>query len=224
MTETSAGAAPLFVDADSFSPLVDELQPSDPLQFPGYVDELARAREQSGATESLSVGHATVDGLNVIAAQFNFGFLAGSLGTVAGERLARGLEHAATGGFPFVLRTATGGARMQEGMAALVQMPKLVTARKGLADAGVPLIAVLGHPTTGGVLASNAALADVTLAEAGATVGFAGPRLVEQVSGRRLRAGSHTAEGALSAGLVDAVTEPDELPSVLGRLLEVLSP
>lgn len=146
------------------------------------------------------------------------------MGAVAGERLAAALERAAARRVPLVLRTATGGARMQEGMVSLVQMPKLVVARRSLADSGSPLIAVFGNPTTGAVLASLGALADVTIAEAGATVGFAGPRLVEQLSGRPLRSNSHTAESAASAGLVDAIVSHSEVAGELARLLHILSP
>ncbi len=222
MTETPAGADPFFVDSGSYSPFTDDLESTDPLQFPRYTDELARARDETGAHESVSVGRAAIGGIEVMVGEFDFRFLGGSMGTVAGERLARGLERATTDRAPFVLRTATGGARMQEGMAALVQMPKLVAARNTLGDAGVPLIAVLGDPTTGGVLASIAALADITIAEAEATVGFAGPRLVEQVTGRKLRENSHTAEAAAAAGLVDAVVARADVPASLRDVLQIL--
>jgi acetyl-CoA carboxylase carboxyl transferase subunit beta len=168
-------------------------------------------------------GAATIAGVPVEVASFDFGFLGGSMGTAAGELLALGLERAARRRVPFVLRTATGGARMQEGMASLVQMPKVVAARLELAEAHVPFVAVLGSPTTGGVLASLAALADVTLAEAGATVGFAGPRVVESATGRPLSPESHTAASAHAAGLVDGVVERGEARASLSSILQILS-
>src|SRR3712207_5622871 len=123
--------------------------------------------------------------------------MSGSMGEVVGERLARAMERAAERRVPFVLRTETGGARMQEGMRSLIQMPKAVAARMTLAEAHQPFLAVLGHPTTGGVFAGLAALADVILAEQGATVGFAGPRVAERATGQSLPPGSHTADFAL---------------------------
>ncbi|MDQ4064588.1 MAG: acetyl-CoA carboxylase carboxyl transferase subunit beta, partial [Actinomycetota bacterium] len=125
---------------------------------------------------------------------------------------------------PFVLRTATGGARMQEGMAALVQMPKVVAARFGLAESHVPFVVVLGDPTTGGVLASLAALADVTIAEAGATIGFAGPRVVEMMTGTAPGASSHSAATALGNGLVDEVIDTEDVRATLEHVLGILRP
>jgi acetyl-CoA carboxylase alpha subunit len=163
-------------------------------------------------------------GHEVELAAFQFRFLGGSMGEVAGERLARGFERAAARGVPFVLCTATGGARMQEGMRALVQMPKVVVARLELAHAHQPFIAVLGNPTTGGVYASAGALADVSVAEEGATVGFAGPRLVQRFTGQPLRRESHSAQAAWSCGLVDAVVPRAALRAYVRRALEVLRP
>jgi acetyl-CoA carboxylase carboxyl transferase subunit beta len=174
--------------------------------------------------ESVIAGPALIGGCEVELALFDFSFFGGSMGEVAGERIARGLERAATRRVPFVLRTATGGARMQEGMRSLVQMPKVVSARIALRAARTPFIAILGHPTTGGVLASVGALADVTVAESQATVGFAGPRVAEAFTGRPLTGISHTAERALMAGLIDDVVETSELRSYLVRALRTLAP
>ena len=146
------------------------------------------------------------------------------MGEVAGERVARAAERAVERGVPFVLRLATGGARMQEGMRSLIQMPKLVAARLGMAEAKVPLICVLGDPSTGGVLASIGGLGDFTIAETGATVGFAGPRVVETMTGARPSSASHTAASALGNGMVDAVAGINETNAVLASLLEVLAP
>lgn len=212
-----------LVDAGSFRPAPEHFDTPNPLEWPGYEQAVERTRASSSLQESVVAGAATIGGRDVQLAIFDFSFFGGSMGSVAGERLARSLERAAAAGIPFILVTATGGARMQEGMAALVQMPKVVAARLDLAEAHVVFVAVVGHPTTGGVLASLAALADVTIAEEGATIGFAGPRIVERFTGRPL-AGSHTAATALAAGLVDAVVPPSEIGRTVAHVLHVLSP
>lgn len=218
-TVAVSDVADAVVDRGSFVPISDGLRSSDPLSFPGYRDALAR----SEADESVVYGPALVAGVPVELAIFDFSFFGGSMGEVAGERLARAMQRAVTNRTPLVLRTSTGGARMQEGMRSLVQMAKVVAARIDLELQRVPLIAVLGHPTTGGVLASIAALADVTIAEEGATVGFAGPRLVEAHTGKRLRRGSHTAAAALQHGLVDVVTDGRGARRAVADAVEVLA-
>lgn len=222
MEEVAGETAPALFDDGTFSPEDSELTSNDPLGWPGYQDALAAARAPE-RDESVRAGAAEINGHDVELALFDFSFFGGSMGEVAGERLARGMERAAARKVPFVLRTATGGARMQEGMRALVQMPKVVAARCSLAKAAVPFVAILGHPTTGGVLAGLAALADVTVAEAGATIGFAGPRVAEGFTGEPLTGISHTAETALVSGLVDDVVEPAEVRTYLERALTTLS-
>jgi acyl-CoA carboxylase subunit beta len=203
---------------------LDQLHTGNPLGYPGYTESLTQARARSGVDESLLAGRATIVGHDVELASFQFRFMGGSMGEVAGERLARAFERAATRKVPFVLCASTGGARMQEGMRALVQMPKAVVARLTLARAHQPFIAVLGNPTTGGVYASVGALADVTVAEEGATVGFAGPRIVQRFTAQPLRRGSHTAEMAAERGLVDASVPRAALKAYVRRALEVLRP
>ncbi|HEU4481011.1 MAG TPA: carboxyl transferase domain-containing protein [Actinomycetota bacterium] len=215
--------AEVVVDAGSFTPVEDGLRARDPLGFPGYGEALERARSKTGASDSVAAGPATIGGRAVEYAEFSFGFLGGSMGEVAGERLARAMERAAERGVPFVLRTTTGGARMQEGMRALVQMPKVVASRLALGDAGQPFIAVFADPTTGGVLASLGALADIVVAEGGATIGFAGPRVAASFLGRPLDGTSHRAETAFAAGLVDEVVEPGEVAAYLANVLATLA-
>ena len=213
-----------LADPGTFEAHRDDLRSRDPLRYPGYQHALSRASDRSGADESVRAGRARIGGVDVELATFSFGFMGGSMGEVAGERLARAMERAAQRGVAFVLRTATGGARMQEGMRSLIQMPKVVATRMTLADAHQPFFAVLGHPTTGGVLASLASLADVTVAEERATIGFAGPRVAERVTGRPLPADSHTATSALANGMVDAVLAPGEVTPWIGRALRCLAP
>jgi acyl-CoA carboxylase subunit beta len=212
-----------LVDPGSFES-VPTPAATNPLDYPGYGELHENAQSKSGAPESVVAGPARLGGYDIEIAWFVFEFLGGSMGEIAGEQMALGLERAAARGVPFVLRTSTGGARMQEGMRALVQMPKVVAARLTLARARQPFIALLGHPTTGGVLASIAALADVTAAQDGATIGFAGPRVVEAFTGAPLDEGSHTASSAMMHGLVDMVVPPDGARDYLIRALRVLEP
>jgi acetyl-CoA carboxylase carboxyl transferase subunit beta len=180
----------------------DDLASTDPLSFPGYADQLARA----GGRESVSTGrteaYALIEG--------DFTVLGGSMGAVHGERVVRAFGRAADLRLPVVVVSASGGARMQEGMVSLVQMARTASASRRHADAGLLQLGVYRAPTTGGVFASYASLVDVRCASPGATVGFAGPRVVEQTLGAPLPEGSHTAESAFAAGLVDAVVAPDD--------------
>ena len=212
-----------FWDEGTFQPITDDLRSSDPLEWPEYAQALRKARDKARVDESVSAGPAKIGGHDVELALFDFDFIGGSMGEVAGERLARAMERAAEREVPFVLRTETGGARMQEGMVSLVQMPKVVAARLALAAAHQIFIGILGHPTTGGVLASLGALADYTIAEGDATVGFAGRRLVERFTGRSLTVPSHTAWSASTHGLVDSVTPREVVSLELSRLLDLLA-
>ncbi len=212
-----------LADPGTFRPYDLDMRSGDPLGWPGYPEALTAAEEATGANESVIAGNAVISGQRVELAEFNFAFFGGSMGEVAGERLARAIDRASRRRVPLVLHTSTGGARMQEGMMALAQMPKLAAARRGMAAAGAPFIVVLGHPTTGGVLAGLAASADFTIAEAGATIGFAGPRVAAAVTGTSVTGTSHVAETALDHGLVDCVVDTASAPALVGRLLEMLA-
>jgi acetyl-CoA carboxylase alpha subunit len=191
----------------------------DPLGFPGYRDALDRA-----GREPLDAGPARISGRPVEVAVFDFSIMGGSMGEVVGERLARAFERATMRTVPLVLFVATGGARMQEGMVSLVQMPKVVAARIEAGRARIPFVCVLGDPTTGGVLASVGNLADVTLAVEGATIGFAGPRVVHRFTGEPLPAGTHSAAFALDHGLIDEVVSRSDLRAAAADVVEVLAP
>ncbi len=222
MDETSGTVPSKLADAGTFRAYDLDLKSVDPLQWLGYPAALTATEESTGLNESVIAGNAVIAGQRVELAEFHFGFFGGSMGEVAGERLARAIDRAARRKVPFVLHTSTGGARMQEGMVALAQMPKVAAARRGLTATRTPFIAVLGHPTTGGVLAGLAASADITIAESGATIGFAGPRIAAAVTGTGV-SGSHTAETALEHGLVDCVVDPESAPLLVGRLLDMLA-
>jgi acetyl-CoA carboxylase carboxyl transferase subunit beta len=204
--------------------LFDDVRGGDPLSFPGYREQLERAREATGCSESVVVARGEVDGRAVVAFAFEFGFLGGSMGAAAGERICRAFELGAAEGLPVVALTASGGARMQEGMHALAQMPATLGARARLAEAHVPFVAYLRNPTTGGVYASFASTADLVWADPSATIGFAGPRVAETFTGEPLPPGSHTARAALEAGLVDALEAPEGLRTRLADALGLLVP
>lgn len=195
----------------------------DPLAFPDYARRLAELRA-SGGDESVEVGIATLDGLEVVASRAHFDVLGGSMGRAHGERIVTALAVARERGLPFVARTASGGARMQEGMLSLVQMARAAEGIRALRAAGLPTVNVLADPTTGGVFASYGALGDVLLAEEGATIGFAGPRVVEAATGRPVGTDSHGAASALAAGLVDEVVPGERMREALSGWVGLLHP
>jgi acetyl-CoA carboxylase carboxyl transferase subunit beta len=213
------GAAALLawlVDAPTPVHVSDEPHDPDPLAWPGYDELRDAARAATGADEAVTVVRGHVAGTEAVVVAWDFGFLGGSMGTVAGQRIAHAYDTAAAAGLPVVLLPATGGARMQEGMASLAQMAATSAAAAWHHHLQV---AVLRDPTTGGVFASHANMADVVLAEPGATIGFAGPRVAEAMTDGPLPSGSHTARGAHAAGLVDAVVPRPDLPRALADLL-----
>jgi acyl-CoA carboxylase subunit beta len=209
---------------EDLTPLEVEAPAEDPLGFPGYPDQLRRARERTGADESVHVGTVELGGLEVVAAVGDFDFLGGSMGRGHGERVAVAMTAARERGLPFVASTASGGARMQEGMFSLTQMSRASEGMRRLREEGLPTLTLLRHPTTGGVFASYASLADVVLARAGATVGFAGPRVVETVTGQAVGDDSHSAETALEAGLLDEVVAEDQATARLTAWVGLLHP
>jgi acyl-CoA carboxylase subunit beta len=211
-----------LTDPSSFRVVEDDLTTTNRLSFASYEATLEAARQRAKSDEAVVAGSATVGGIAIELAVFEFDFVGGSMGQVAGERLAQTFERAARSLVPAVVVTSTGGARMQEGMLSLVQMPKVVAARLELANAHQPLIAILGHPTTGGVLASIAGVADITAAIEGATIGFAGPRLVRRVTGSPPTKTSHSAETSFTNGLIDALITSDETAEWLQTTLGLL--
>jgi len=202
------------LDLDEPSP-----RPPDPLIWRGYDGLRSEAAANSGVDESVIVVEGPIAGseIRVVAVVWEFGYLGGSMGTVAGRRIAAAFDHARQERLPVVLLPSTGGARMQEGMASLIQMAATSVAATKHAAAGFLQVAVLRDPTTGGVFASHANLAHLLLAEPGATIGFAGPRVAEAMTGGPLPEGSHTPRGALASGLVDAIVDRPDLPEVLAR-------
>ena len=205
-----------FREFDRYLTAVDPLQFTDLLPYP---QRLKDARASTGAYEAVITGRGRIDGQSCVIAVFDFAFLGGSMGSVVGEKVTRALERAAKDRLPFIALTASGGARMQEGMLSLSQMAKTTAAATKLRASGALMITVLTHPTTGGVYASFATQADVLLAEPGALIGFAGPRVMREVLGQEIPPGFQTAEFLFAHGLIDAVVERPALREYLSTLL-----
>jgi len=213
-----------LVDPGSFQEEAAELRSEDPLGFfdiRPYTERLAEAEVATGLGDAMVIGQATLDEHPIELAVMDFAFMGGSMGSVVGEKFSRACDSAAERGVPLISVSASGGARMQEGILALMQVPKTVCAVEELHDAGQPLISVLAHPTTGGLLASFASLGDVLLAEPGALMSFAGPRVVQQTTREKLPDDFGLAESNLRYGHVDAVVPRAELRPTLSRLLRL---
>lgn len=216
----------LLFDEGSFDEAFTGVPTPDPLHFEDaktYPERLEEARRASGGEEAVVTGVATVGGMRVVAAISDFRFIGGSMGFAAGERIAGAMDRAASAKAPFVAVTCSGGARMQEGMVALLQMSKTAAAAARLHEAGIPMISVLAHPTTGGVFASYATQADVILAERGALIGFAGPR-VRAVHDADEERESLYAEDLLALGHVDAVCARESIRDSLISLVSLVRP
>jgi len=220
---TTAGTS--GVERDELRPLDVPLPPAidDPLGFPGYPEKLAAVRV-GGDAHAVDVGLLTLGEVEVVAARGRFDVLAGSMGRTHGSYIAAAMAYARRRRLPFVALTSSGGARMQEGMLSLVQMARAAEGIRALREAGVPTLTHLGNPSTGGVFASYASLADVVLADPDATVGFAGPRVAEAVTGAPVGPDSHNGRAAFASGLVDGIATPDEAPGRLATWAALLHP
>ena len=215
-----------LVDEGSFAEEAAELRSADPLDFfdlRPYAERLAEAELATGLGDAMVIGRAAIEGLPCELAVMDFSFMGGSMGSVTGEKFALACESAVEARLPVVSVSASGGARMQEGILALMQLPKTVCAVEELRDAGCPLISVMTHPTTGGLLASFASLGDVLIAEPGALMSFAGPRVVAQTTREKLPDDFGRAEQNLRFGHLDAVVPRPELRATLGLLLRLFA-
>lgn len=213
----------LIADPDSFEDISRPIVAADPL---GFVDEepypqkIKKAQEETGLANEIIVGRARIGGYPVILAVMDFRFIGGSMGSVMGEQICHGMERAAQERLPFILISASGGARMQEGILSLMQMAKTSACRKKLADARVPFISIMTYPTTGGVQASIASLGDITLAEKGALIGFTGRRVIQQTLKQDLPEDFQTDRFAFEHGIVDTVVKREQLRDELIRVLQ----
>lgn len=216
------------VDPNSFSETHTALATADPLGFcagdESYEERLARAQKDSKVTEALLTGTAKIHGTSVVLGVMEAEFIMGSMGSVVGEKFCRMVNDAIEYSMPLIVFTASGGARMQEGILALMQMAKTADAVKRINDAGIPYISVLTDPTTGGVWASFASLGDIIIAEPGAYIGFAGKRLIMGALKVKLPEGFQSAEYQFQNGYIDAIVKRQEMRGYLGRLVKYLTP
>jgi acetyl-CoA carboxylase carboxyl transferase subunit beta len=214
-----------FLDPDSMTEIAAELAPADPLKFRDskkYVDRIKSTQKATGEKDALVVMRGNLKELGVVAAAFEFRFMGGSMGSVVGEKFARAAELALADRVPLVCFTASGGARMQEGLFSLMQMAKTSAALARLRAAGVPYIVVLTHPTTGGVSASLAMLGDLNVAEPYALIGFAGPRVIEQTVRETLPEGFQRSEFLVEHGALDLIVDRREMRDKIAALLALM--
>ncbi|MGG7568045.1 acetyl-CoA carboxylase, carboxyltransferase subunit beta [Rhodovulum sp. DZ06] len=209
----------LFVEVEVPEPIADPLQFRDSKR---YSDRMKDARRKTGETEAMLVAEGAIGGLHTVCAAQDFSFMGGSMGMHVGNAIVAAAEKALARRAPLVLFSAAGGARMQEGILSLMQMPRTTVAVQMLREAGLPYICVLTHPTTGGVTASYAMLGDVQIAEPGALICFAGPRVIEQTIGEKLPEGFQRAEYLLEHGMLDMVLHRTEMRDELAKLLRLL--
>ncbi|MEE3420143.1 MAG: acetyl-CoA carboxylase carboxyltransferase subunit beta [Lachnospiraceae bacterium] len=211
----------LIFDGNAFVHLYHGLHTMDPLSFPGYEEKLDTTMKKTNATDACITGIGRIGGIPAAAAQLDGNFFMGSMSSAVGERLTRLIEFADEHALPLIIFCASGGARMQEGMYSLLQMAKTSAAIKRFKDHGGLYIAVLTHPTTGGVSASFAMLGDITLAEPNALIGFAGPRVIEQTIGEKLPHGFQRSEFQEEHGYVDAIVAKEDMRDTLHLLLKL---
>ena len=216
-----------LLDKDSFQEMDKGLKSSDPLKFTDvkkYKDRLKNEPKKADSDESVIGGVGTINGQQVSICAFNFFYMGGSMGIVAGEKITRSIERAIELSIPLIVVSASGGARMQEGTLSLMQMAKTSVALNKLKNKKLPYISILTDPTTGGVSASIAMLGDVILVEPGALVGFAGPRVIKQTIKQELPKGFQRAEFLLQHGVVDAIVSRNNLRQTITNLLSYLYP
>lgn len=213
----------ILTDPQSFVELFSNLASVDLLGFEGYQDRIRVATRKAGSQDAIITGHGTLTGLPLNLGVMEFAFMGGSMGSVVGEKIARlaarSLEHEV----PLVIVSASGGARMQEGAVSLMQLAKTSVMIAQLRDRGIPFVSILTNPTTGGVSASYAMQGDVNIAEPGAVIGFAGPRVIKQTIGQDLPEGFQTAEFLLEHGMIDLVVQRHALAATTARLLRLMA-
>ena len=217
----------LLTDPHTFQELDASMASSDPLGFVDskpYPDRLAAAQAKSGHKDAVITGTAAIEGVRAVIGVMDFEFMGGSMGSVVGEKLARAAEHALAERIPLVIVSASGGARMQEGTLALMQMAKIVAALARLDAAGIPYVSVITDPTTGGVLASYASLGDIILAEPGALIRFSGERVTSGTVGEKLPAGFGRAEFLLEKGFIDQIVPREQLRERIAFFLNAFRP
>jgi acetyl-CoA carboxylase carboxyl transferase subunit beta len=215
-----------LLDDDQYDTFADNLSSTDPLQFSdlkSYSSRLETAQAETGLTDAVINARGKLNGRPVIVSSMEYAFIGGSMGAVVGEVITRAIEEAQKTRTPLIIVSASGGARMMEGVVSLMQLAKISAALSRLDEARVPYISVLTDPTTGGVTASFAMLGDLNVAEPGALIGFAGPRVIEQTIRQKLPAGFQRSEFLLEHGMLDAVVSRKDLKPYIGRALEFMA-
>lgn len=208
-------------DEDTFEEWDNHLNTNNPLNFPDYLEKLEQDKKKTGLNEAVVTGKGFINGQETAFAVMDAGFRMGSMGSVVGEKIARAIEKAREQSIPFIIFTASGGARMQEGVLSLMQMSKTSFAIKRFSDAGGLMISVMTHPTTGGVTASFASLGDYNFAEPEALIGFAGRRIIEQTTREKLPDDFQTAEFLLKHGQLDKIVHRHEMKDILTTVLKI---
>ncbi len=219
---SSVERAKSIFDDERFEEIETGLFSNDPLSFSDtkkYSDRLTRSKKSTGLDDAVLIARGCVDGIPVVLAAMEYGFIGGSMGVVVGEKITRAVEHALEERAALIIVSRSGGARMQEGAISLMQMAKISAALARLDDAKVPYISILTDPTTGGVTASFAMLGDVNIAEPKALIGFAGPRVIEQTIRQALPPGFQRSEYLLAHGMLDMIVERKDMRETLGRML-----
>lgn len=209
----------LLADEGSWHELFANLKSTDPLKFEHYADRLVAAQKKAGPLDAIRAGYARLHGMPIDLGVMDFSFMGGSMGSVVGEKIARLARRSIDKRIPLILVSASGGARMQEGVLSLMQMAKTSVVIAEMQQAAIPFVSILTNPTTGGVSASYAMQGDAILAEPGAVIGFAGPRVIKQTIGQDLPEGFQTAEFLVEHGMVDAVVPRGELRDTTAQLL-----
>ncbi len=216
----------ILFDDGEFEEIADEIMPTDPLEFEDrkkYSDRIKQTQKKSGLSDACRVGVGKLKKQDIVIACMDFSFIGGSMGSVVGERLSRAIDHAREKKFPLLIISQSGGARMMESVLSLMQMAKTSSKLAQLDKEGVPYISLMTNPTTGGVTASYAMLGDFNIAEPGALIGFAGPRVIRQTIGRDLPEGFQTAEYLVDHGFLDFIVPRTKLKSKLSRMLKILN-
>ena len=206
-------------DMGSFEEFDSDMTSANPIDYPDYDKLIQKAKDKSGLKEGVVTGKCTILGYRTVICIMDSNFIMGSLGSVVGEKITRAFETATNEKLPVIVFAASGGARMQEGIISLMQMAKVSAAVAKHSEAGLLYISVMTDPTTGGVTASFASLSDIILAEPGATIGFAGKRVIEQTIKQELPKGFQTAEFQLEHGFVDKIVKRTKMKSILGKIL-----
>jgi len=215
----------ILFDDGKFEEIADDIMPTDPLNFVDrkkYSDRIIQSQQKSGLSDACRVGVGKLDNHPVVIACMDFTFIGGSMGSVVGERLSRAINHSRKHKIPLIIISQSGGARMMESVLSLMQMPKTSARLAQLSRDGIPYISVMTNPTTGGVTASFAMLGDFNIAEPGALIGFAGPRVIRQTIGRDLPAGFQTSEYLLEHGFLDFIVKRPKMKKKISRVLSIV--